>query len=186
MIATKFWRWHDSCAVVACAKICCDLMASSWVMASRSFHRIWIAGKKTLVKRAPGLKFTVTSNMSGVPSNVNSKYVWKLMIWPAWRQERVSVKSRILSGRGKGMHAIYWADSRFVSSQWETALPCNDVSHWLGTSLESALHLLRSSGTQNVDHFIHTYMMTSSNGNIFRVTGHLCGESTSSQCNEMC
>ena len=28
MITTKFCTWHDSCAVVACAKICCDLMAS--------------------------------------------------------------------------------------------------------------------------------------------------------------
>ena len=39
-----------------------------------------------------------------------------------------------------GIH--YWycsrADSRFVSSQWETALLCNDVSHWLDASLESA------------------------------------------------
>ena len=32
------------------------------------------------------------------------------------------------------------ADSRFAPSQWETALLCNDVSHWLGASLESALH----------------------------------------------
>ena len=54
VIATKFCTWHDSCAVVACAKICCDLMASNRVMARRIFHRIWIAGKKTLVKRAPG------------------------------------------------------------------------------------------------------------------------------------
>ena len=53
MIATKFCTWHDSYAVVACAKICCDLMASNGVMARRSFHRISIAGKKTLVKRAP-------------------------------------------------------------------------------------------------------------------------------------
>ena len=29
------------------------------------------------------------------------------------------------------------ADSRFAPSQWETALHCNDVSHWLGASLES-------------------------------------------------
>ena len=29
--------------------------------------------------------------------------------------------------------------SRFAPSQWETALLCNDVSHWLGASLESAL-----------------------------------------------
>ena len=31
------------------------------------------------------------------------------------------------------------ADSRFVPSQWETALRSNAVSHWLGTNLESAL-----------------------------------------------
>ena len=31
------------------------------------------------------------------------------------------------------------ADSRFASSQWEMPLFCNNVSHWLGASLESAL-----------------------------------------------
>ena len=31
------------------------------------------------------------------------------------------------------------ADPRFAPSQWEAALLCNDVSHWLGTGLESAL-----------------------------------------------
>ena len=30
-------------------------------------------------------------------------------------------------------------DSRFAPSQWETALLCNDVSHWLCTSLESTV-----------------------------------------------
>ena len=38
-------------------------------------------------------------------------------------------------------------DSRFAPSQWETALLCNDVSHWLGASLASALPLM--SGTDN-------------------------------------
>ena len=32
------------------------------------------------------------------------------------------------------------ADSIFAPSQWETALLCNNVSHWLGASLQSALH----------------------------------------------
>ena len=32
------------------------------------------------------------------------------------------------------------ADSRFAPRQWETALLCNDISHWLGANLESALH----------------------------------------------
>ena len=31
------------------------------------------------------------------------------------------------------------AESRFAPSQWEMALLCNAVSHWLGASLESAL-----------------------------------------------
>ena len=33
----------------------------------------------------------------------------------------------------------YRADSRFAPSQWEMVLLCNDVSHWLGASLESTL-----------------------------------------------
>ena len=33
------------------------------------------------------------------------------------------------------------ADSRFAPCQWETALLCNDVSHWLGASLRSALQM---------------------------------------------
>ena len=32
-------------------------------------------------------------------------------------------------------------DSRLVPSQWETLLLCNDVSHWLGANLESALKI---------------------------------------------
>ena len=31
------------------------------------------------------------------------------------------------------------ADSRFAPIKWETALLCNDVSHWLGANLESVL-----------------------------------------------
>ena len=38
-----------------------------------------------------------------------------------------------------GNWVYYSADSRFAPSQWETALLCNDVSHWLNASLESAL-----------------------------------------------
>ena len=37
----------------------------------------------------------------------------------------------------------YRADSRFAPSQWETALLCNAVPHWLGASLESTLILQR-------------------------------------------
>ena len=37
-------------------------------------------------------------------------------------------------------------DSRSVPSQWEMALLCNNVSHWLGANLESALNCILSSG----------------------------------------
>ena len=33
-------------------------------------------------------------------------------------------------------------DSRLAPSQWETALLCTDVSHWLGANLESALNII--------------------------------------------
>ena len=34
------------------------------------------------------------------------------------------------------------ADSRLAPSQWQTELLCNDVSHWLDASLESALVMI--------------------------------------------
>ena len=44
----------------------------------------------------------------------------------------------------QGSHWYSRADSRFAPSQWETVLLCNNVPHWLGASLKSALysHLL--------------------------------------------
>ena len=45
-----------------------------------------------------------------------------------------ALKGVFITGQWSSM-----ADARFEPSQWETALLCNDVAHWLGTSLESAL-----------------------------------------------
>ena len=42
-------------------------------------------------------------------------------------------------------------DSRFALSQWETPLLCNDVSHWLGANLESALSANPLSSSVNSD-----------------------------------
>ena len=55
---------------------------------------------------------------------------------------------------------VSMADSRFAPSQWETALLCNDISHWLGANLESALwHLFISTTTDR--HF--AWLMEDSN-----------------------
>ena len=50
-------------------------------------------------------------------------------------------------------HCIYIirADSRFMPSQWEMALLCNDISHWLGTNLESALYYATLASSQTVE-----------------------------------
>ena len=42
-----------------------------------------------------------------------------------------------------GLPLWYRADSRFAPSQWEVALLCNAISHWLGANLESTLWYIR-------------------------------------------
>ena len=55
-----------------------------------------------------------------------------------------TVRQRLKSPQSLSLTSTYHnmvrAESRFAPNQWETALHCNDVSHWLGASLESALH----------------------------------------------
>ena len=48
-----------------------------------------------------------------------------------------------------GNHNRNRADSRFEPNQWVTMLLCNNVSHWLGPNLESALR-----SAQNGCHFV--------------------------------
>ena len=58
-------------------------------------------------------------------------------IWQLIRQtEEVTAKSKM---DFLWIWIICRADSKFAPSQWETSLQSNDVSHWLGTNLESAL-----------------------------------------------
>ena len=57
------------------------------------------------------------------------------------------ISSQVVRFRRTGLQHTYnqkttlyaRADFRFGPSQWETALLCNDVSHWLGANLESLL-----------------------------------------------
>ena len=57
VIATIFGTWHDSWAVVACAKFCRDMITSNWITAKWNFHRIWIVMEKSLVKWVPASYF---------------------------------------------------------------------------------------------------------------------------------
>ena len=53
----------------------------------------------------------------------------------------LSYVARTTAGCAKKHLACFRADSRFAPSQWETALLCIAVSHWLGANLSSALYL---------------------------------------------
>ena len=53
--AIKFFTWHDSCAIMACARFYSDMILHNGVTLKTVFHRIWISMEKSFVKWAPGL-----------------------------------------------------------------------------------------------------------------------------------
>ena len=59
VIATKFYTCHGSCAVEACAKICCNLMSRNRIIVTLSFYQIWSLGKNSAVKWIASLVYTV-------------------------------------------------------------------------------------------------------------------------------
>ena len=61
---------------------------------------------------------------------------------PFFPQLGISMSSMLFAGMTythPQKYHYHRADSRLAPSQWETSLLCNDVSHWLGANLESAL-----------------------------------------------
>ena len=57
---------------------------------------------------------------------------WVVITWQGWEGTRIVVPKMLTTQYVR-------VDSMFVPSQWEMALLCNDVSFWLGASLESVL-----------------------------------------------
>ena len=53
-IATNFWAYDDSRAILSCTKLCIDHFVRTEVRSKRSFRRNWIATGNALVKWAPG------------------------------------------------------------------------------------------------------------------------------------
>ena len=53
LITTKFCTWHNSCAVVTCAKLCCNMNTRNWITAKWILHRSWIVTEKIISKLVP-------------------------------------------------------------------------------------------------------------------------------------
>ena len=124
---------------------------NSWIDHS---HAVWCCFLRSLVKLMP-----ITTYMANVDSTLRISWFLPTLFSSTLPGQVVfcsTTKPRNLRGlllqiqtvlsrdpRWPGylcnQKPIYRADSRFAPSQWERALLCNDVSHWLGASLESAL-----------------------------------------------
>ena len=84
------------------------------------------------VKGAPGDWWVYLRVLARVClSIINSITGWEVMVISTDKRMQLHLSN-----------SSFRADSMFAPSQWETALLSNDVSHWLGTNLESALSLL--------------------------------------------
>ena len=64
----------------------------------------------------------------------------KRIVQVANLNQAIAIIFRALPSQSSRYLALYIVsiDSRFAPNQWETALFCNDVSHWLGATLKSA------------------------------------------------
>ena len=90
--------------------------------------------KKTSKLCVTGLCVVPGEFPAEMASNAENGSIW-------WRHHD-RILNGVPGGCDKRERSVCRADSRFVPSQWETALLCNDVSHWLGANLESALRML--------------------------------------------
>ena len=61
LIATKFCTWHDSRAVMACAKFCSEMIPYNRVTLNPIFHRICIVKQKSYVKWTGGCSDLIMS-----------------------------------------------------------------------------------------------------------------------------
>ena len=123
-------------------------------------------------------------------SNIENRYL--LSLWDHNTTHPVAWSSSTIFWAlwWRARFAIYWNDDLLMTNyrrllsefaQWRGSMPTAPVTDcWKsftdikieGKGMVKTLAFVASSD------FMHEHMMTSSNGNIFHVTGHLCGEFT--------
>ena len=110
-IATNFCTYHDSTAVMSCAKFCGDHLVRIVLRAKQHFRRIWIVMEKTSVKWAP----------------------WFNRGWLDWL-----TLSHELGTRASNIHMKISSSSLDMTTRpW---MPFSRSSNWLRISLRSTLY----------------------------------------------
>ena len=109
VIAMKFCTWQDSCAIVACATFCCDMITNNWLTAEWNFHQILIVMGKSLVKWAPGHQPPAGACRQGCQRSGKSQ--GKLLFFKVREKSGNSVKSQGKSldmGKSMKSQGIVW------------------------------------------------------------------------------
>ena len=123
-VSSLYARWHNS----------------KWLTRSGKISNLGELGtvKLQVSNFALPVSFTSTPKMKSFQAAGEWEVIsWNLQSWLThWPLgERALIFKHILLIDVLNIQA----DSRFATRQWETALLCNDVSHWLDANLESAL-----------------------------------------------
>ena len=130
VIATIFGTWHDSWAVVACAKFCCDVIISNWIRAKWNFHHIWIVMEKSLVKWVPEseqfwtrsvtLWFDYIENAELIKCHIRK---WCILIKDIENEKQGNLFMGVLPVFRSNCHLLVWAnivnaEISFQSNTW--------------------------------------------------------------------
>ena len=142
VIATIFGTWHDSWAVVACAKFCCDMVISNWIRAKWNVHRIWIVMEKSLMKWAPG-QWKGPRYISGTITG--QSYIWCVLVFPCSTPPPPPIQIIYLSPPS-AVYMRQWSGSALVQVMAcrlngakplpEPMLTCCPLDSWKQTSVK--------------------------------------------------
>ena len=139
VIATIFGTWHDSWAVVACAKFCCDVIISNWIRAKWNFHHIWIVMKKSLVKWVPVSLHCITKAV--LWSLLAAMVLTPSELMTHTTESMVAIWSRWLSGWSLSLTML----CAVRNSPWQTGF-----QHYIWCIWPAALHKISGTDQGNI------------------------------------
>ena len=158
-ICSRDLHWHWINRTLLCDTMEVSMLSRAWLTIAQHVFQPALTGRPELISRKivsgePGTKAIAVSRFREKLSPANwvqgvTAISWKIS--RSWAPKKWGPTcDRDISNSAIYTTAIYraytvsWirAISRFAASQWETALLCNDLSHWLDASLESALWVL--------------------------------------------
>ena len=193
----KFCVWHDYTAVVPYAKFCSDDFIRIWMRAEWNFHYIWIVMEKLLVKWSTSPIIVSTRKQYSRPChdwNATLGYtIRNHHATPFGRSSLGTCKcvkfNNVEAGPWYFVENIFYAQNilnffwRKVNITLHFKILFNIAS---GMVIKVSNRIRRKRSTKRKQKpgvrlnttMPSSHMMTSSNGNIFRVTGPLCGEFT--------